>query len=277
MGDICTDSRFVGTVVQTLGKQPLYEQLWDTAWQQSLLGCMPAPSLRLCIWLSWALSLVQLILPLLRTLRMQDFPSKPRKPLETMAGGTIWGDKDMTPSGMCKCLAEASGFMSMQNATIPCSLAFFEQHHKTVQRVTSVDAIWDRVFNTLILENAIQLNIQSAFYALQLSAQMVTDENHSQVPVLQSLTVSFLVILLKAFEVWDFCKVVRVVDECAARPDAPENVRTANVQVARKGKIICAGYAVLTASVAYAATTCLMAHWCEHGIWGVRGCMVAML
>jgi len=281
--DICTDSRFVATANHILGKEPLYDELWNTAWQQSVLGHAPTPNLRLCILMSWVLSIVQLILPLLRTLRRCDLSSTSMLKVETWASPAIFGGDVLTNASVLFGLGEACGFMSVQHSTIPWALQFSQTRSTTgapngviTSLSGSVDVIWDRVFYSLLLENAVQLNLQSTFYALQMAAQKITKEDQMHVEVLQSLSVTILGLLLKVAEAYEFCKLLRASDEIAARVDISAYAKTLNAKTQRKGRIVCVGYFLLLTSVAYAVVTCLMAHWCEQSTWTIRGCMTVI-
>merc|ERR1719221_2405056 len=70
--DLGTDSMFTGTSMRTVECDHAVNDIWDKTWRASLLGAIPTPSLWLLSIGSWSLSLVQIVVPLLRTLRSSD-------------------------------------------------------------------------------------------------------------------------------------------------------------------------------------------------------------
>lgn len=106
-----------------------------------------------------------------------------------------------------------------------------------------------------------------------MSALKLSSQNHAQVQVLQSLVVTLLSLAPKVAEAWEFRRVLFRAASLRARPDASEYSKILIAKTCQKGIFIYVGYFVLLLSVAYGVCTCLMAHHCKQGMWGIRGCM----
>merc|ERR1712232_1543154 len=99
-------------------------------------------------------------LPLLRTLRVCDLSGNS----SALWSPVLFGDAMMWSSAVFEGCAEASGFASVQSTVMPRVMPW-----QARQGLNATNTILERVFYGLILENCVQVNLQSTFYALNIA------------------------------------------------------------------------------------------------------------
>jgi len=276
--DMGTDSIFTATSTGTLTCDGGYElrQMWHAQWAQSLsarLG-MPAPDLGKLVLGFWALALLQLVWPLLKSLEVFC----PKDPVFYGFVSRMLGRFVAYDDVACD-LGEACGMTTLQKLQIIHASAMVEQRAGMVDRQLVYvaplgDSMASKVFLSWIMENAVQVNLQATLFALTKHTSKGGDEaiTCAQVEALASIAISIMGTLLKLAEAWDFFKIVSPVVQAAERWPLDEDGQARLKALRRAVWAVRVGCAVLVAALGYAAAKLIGALACEDGLLNLTGC-----
>jgi hypothetical protein len=286
LSDNSTDSMFTGiTVVSSSCAGDDMRILWELEWSKSLPGQIgiPAPAIQNLALGFWLFSLLQMIMPVIRTLGVSDTDGS--NEFKTWLHCFCGVDGYV---GKCEAFfarAEAAGMSTIGVISIKAS----EDDIRYYASKASVDdyklalinaarfqgELVDRMLYSYIGENCVQLNIQSTLYVLQVAAARArgTIDIKVQIQALASLTVGMLMTLLKLAEVKDVLTAAR------AAYNVPEpwlldvRDRLAQRRIRRQWWLIILGCIALVGSLAYSVAKISMAHVCITGLWNITGCV----
>jgi hypothetical protein len=306
VGDSETDSLFAAAALKTFtcpaGMQLF--KVWEVTWHQSMLGMLKIPCVGMptLVITSWFLSLVQLVLPQIQTFRWlpyypaldknePEFEREEEAPEKVLVLG--FGDRQALLStgldnqSIFNALSEASGLASIQNLTvtsIQMQIGSVENYfipQKINMIVHLCSSITSRMFNTLLLENSFQINIQVTLFAV--SRFITKGENHkAQIQVIASLALSILLTLCKLAEAKSFLTfAVQTQTEVLEGLEGPySHYRTDYPHVSRgvvtlrraiwTVRFCCI---ILIVTLLYAAVKLSAAFLCEDSMWNVTGCV----
>jgi len=277
--DIMFDTFFTNSAMRLLERDQTTSKIWTQVWENSLLCWLPAPSLWLLLVSWWSLSLLQMVIPVFKSIRHSDLQLKTVHQFRHVGLSQSLGGNLVDHGGVSNALAGASGMMLVTSTLLPYMKGVVADparstSDKTRGMVVVAHEMLSRVFFSGLFENAAQLNLQSTLYAIRVAVSRQTNEkNGLQITVLLSLSLTLVTTLLKLFEAYDFFILASASEELASRGDACEDAKCNNTTTQQKAKIIRLGCAALCLSLAYAAAKVCMSHICEDAVWNISGCV----
>ena len=145
--DILTDSQFTGKTLRAIECDENINEIWHKTWQDSLFGIIPTPNLKLIVLAWWILTLLQMVLPLLRTLRSSDIRFATTHEVGDSAPdkGFLCSATLLQHDTVFLTLADASGMATVQCMAIPMALDAVQVNPPS----SASDAAPGRQFSTL--------------------------------------------------------------------------------------------------------------------------------
>lgn len=180
---------------------------------------MPVPSLQILSMVSLCLSLIQIVVPIIRTLRRSDLRGETLH-VAGMANpdnrGLLDGEQinhDMVLFG----LADASGSLALvdtYNITAEINPRFNDRFGYDVDHLSS--QMLERLFFSGILETSVQSNLQGTLYAISVVCMRRACGEHVQYQQLASLLISFVASCFRLMEVMTYVGIAGSTLELAA-------------------------------------------------------------
>jgi len=232
---------------------------------------------------AWFLSMVQMCFPLIRTIRRSDisehrFRSQPRICSPSLLDGSAMSTVDMVFT-----LGDAAGMASLQALTIPYNSGLMNRPYVASDSVfqcilinSLADQMIQRIFMSCIMENCLQINLQSTLYAADIAACRLRGvKDHVQVRTLVSISLSIGMSLLKLLDVRDFQKMVKEITAGMEIAGVEGNAACLRFQESTRPKLrlLFWGCALIVLSLLFAAVTTVMAHVCKDSMWNTNGCV----
>lgn len=181
--DSASDSMFAGTTVSALVcSDSRLMSLWEQQWAHSALGKrgFVTPYLPIVVFGYWFLSLLQMVLPLPRTMRRGTLEDKHSESYFSCCGdenGEIWQTEVLFSS------ADAAGMPTLCALSIKAHeeemkdwVAKGMAHHAAEAAVNMQGELQGRVIYSYVLHNCLQLILQSSIYVLQVTAGRDKDD-----------------------------------------------------------------------------------------------------
>lgn len=288
--DITTDSLFISSAMHILQRRHSEVEIWRQVWQQSTLCALPMPNFWLVSVSCWALSLLQMIVPVLRTVRWSDMQLTTQNKFRDMGASTlIWSNEEVRHAAVLESLADANGMMMLQATILPTYAAklfsdagFADPQERVRRRIQAnvhlANLICSRVFLSYFLENALQLNIQATIYGISIAASRVTKaefgfQTLGHVSFACTIATSFL----KLLEVGEFFKVAAISAELASSSRECEAAQRHNATIQRRVCFVGFACVLLVSSLTYAIIKLVMAHICQDAVWNLNGCVTLHL
>lgn len=271
LADVCTDSAFSATSLKKLNCQDSgMQETWNTTWEQSIPGLLGvgAPPLSALIFVSWCLSLIQFMVPLMTSFPMpcDEWPSfilGSFGPYRTMMLSDCYYHDALFE------IADSSGNASLQGLLVPYIKAqlrsgrFNSISHISRQMMT-------RMLLSYFLENAVQVNVQVTLFAL--SRYVNKDHPTLQTTNLISLSISIMGSFLKLLEAKDLFNLGSLTEELYGPSVNDEAVQ--QIYGRFKWGLLVARFAcgLLILSLLYAAVKLIGAFACEDSMLNLTGC-----
>lgn len=284
--DIGTDTTFASGILVWCSGNDL-EMIWSKVWASSVFGILYVPVLKIqsVILASWALSLLQLLVPLCTNSNKDILCCKEnyedRQLDETFCGGEkmysdVFGD-----------LADCAGFATSLNLIqqlsyqkeLPLDLSMIEyalsdEWYFMARRMAS------RLFLSYVLENCIQLNLQTSIFAIKLYIHGSSGKE-GQIQAAFSIGMSLLMTLLKLTEVWTFFKHVSGIENrvniLLASELFSDEEKDTHVQDLGKFRrvlwMVRLASAIMVMTICYAGCKLAAAFICEDSLWNITGCV----
>jgi len=280
--DICTDCLFTSSSLKNLQCDPAIKSILHDTWHSSFLGWIPTPSSSVTIFGVWLLSLIQMCLPLLRTLGRTNTLSEIQHRCRLQSRiftYPFFGNKQLSNSTVAFSLGDAAGMASLQALSIPFVLGIFARGFTSAFDLQLVDELGsqliERLFLSCIIENCVQINVQATMYAANNAAYRLRGFEHEiQMRTLVSISLGMMMSLLKLFDVRGFQNVVRVIEGMAPLEEESDEFREQYLASARsKSRLLVLGGVLVIFSLLYAAATIVMAHVCNDSMWSLTGCV----
>lgn len=298
--DVATDSVFAGRAMRRMESEGAISHFWEISWSSSLVSSLPVPSLWFLVLLSWYMSLLQMIIPFLRTLQRGDFTCA------TMYRVGYMGEKNLLFNFVLYALADASGITAIQSVPLQFQLHWIEEFVHTVpssiisdsadeqERIVMLQAlgkirafqeevsligsqVMERVYLSYLLETAFQVNLQCTYYTIGLARERIHGETNAEDwETLLSMVACLVGIAPKIADLRYFWRLLLTADDLASRCDVSEHQDIQHSLKARKQKarMICCGVLLLLLAILNVACKLVMAHVCEDAIWNWNGCVV---
>jgi hypothetical protein len=294
IADVSTDSLQAATAMKATecpGNDPEknLEKIWAITMQQSIFGWLgfPAPFLKLenIVVFVWAVSLVQMVYPLLQTAgrnrcrreRVGDNGEDTR----LLSGEPVFNIDKFGE------LTEAAGMATFQSVVVTASHVHM---YKTSGRLLEPAGLLayaapllrqmvSRFVLCYFLETCLQLNLQTSLFAISF---YLDHDPKAHIQMLGSLTLSLGLTLLKLVEAKSCYDVTRAIDNAIASGEATgfrdsdmsEDLWNKNLGTYRRCKrIIAISCIVLVLSLAYATCKLLAVFVCKDSMLNMTGCV----
>jgi hypothetical protein len=281
--DVGTDSLFTVVVIKSEecpGNG--MAEVWRSTIQQSIFGGLGVQRVALSsvVTAVWLISFLQMIYPLIQTLGRGCCRDE-----QLGQVGLDIGLLSCAP--MCNAekfadLSEAAGLATVRSVSITSTHAssckgpgVLENQFTVVDYAAGVvRQLLLRFLFTYILENALQLNVQTTVFAIQrsLTKGAITP---SQKQTLVSIGITIVLTFLKLAEVKSCFDFTRLVDGALAGYAPPAGTEGATLlrQYRRRKWGIAAASFVLVLALAYATCKLVAAFVCEGSMFNITGCV----
>ena len=285
--DLFSDSIFAASIGQKLtcgdhGRH-LGDQ-WQKGWAHSAFGLVgfPTPDLGQLILLGWWLSLLQACMPLTKSLGAcrtdviwAEFGQKMGE-FDDCLGSQIRLDEAAFELG------DANGMATLAKLQIRLVRSIVESNRRDSARLMYAAPLGRvmryKVVLTWILENAVQLNLQTTYLGLARRAATVEGFLDFEVPLLMSISFGLTTNLLKLYEAWEFWAIAAPVMEAVDRREyhsTSENYALRE-SLRRSVFIVLLGCCGLVLTLAYAAAKLVGAYVCPGNILNITGCVAVV-
>jgi len=179
----------------------------------------------------------------------------------------------VTTFAVIRSCCAASGLHSIDSTTLPRAIAVAKLTKRNAILPNLITPVLDRIICTILLENCLQVHIQSTFYTLNVAvAKMRNQKVGMQLALISSIVCTICSSVLKLLELGRVYSALPIAAEIADEVPSHENTNACST-LQKKSRYVTFGFACVIFSICSSVLKCLMAHVCSEAVWTLNGCM----